>query len=147
MSSAASFVNESITFTPEVIAATEVYARLKPWRGSAEEQVDKLHSYHAALCLACDVDVRLDFVVADLNLPGAGLIEEGAIKLAGKISLVTYWYWFAAALYCDETPAERHKRSMTFSVNLFRICFPRSFRRANLDGQIVRTVPRRRPEF
>ncbi len=137
---AAEYVTDTAHYTPEVIEATKEYARSKPWAGDLEQRIEKLHAFHDRLCEACEM-ARVEIVLRQPSTdgPSAGRYRalDGKLILYGKLSVVTYLYWFAAALYGIETRCD-HARQMTFAVNLYKQCFPRSFANANLTGPSVR---------
>ena len=134
--SAASFVNDAAEFTPEILEALRAYARSKPWHGDREQQLDKLRVLHAALCQCSDLTCEL--AEAPMAVPGRFAVciyhaATNTIYTAGRLSVVSYLFAFAGALCGDD-----HARRMTFAVNLYKRCFPRSFAAADLTGPYVR---------
>ena len=134
--SIAQFVDESVTFTPAVLEATAAYSRSKPWQGTYDDQREKLAVYHAAMCEACDVSCGLQFLGDNPEIPSAGDYHshegENMMVLVGKVSVVTYLFWFASTFYTS--PKDR----MKFALNLYRVGFPRSFAARDLSGPTVR---------
>lgn len=115
-------------YKPEVLRATRLFAQAKPWRGSIEDRVRKLHALHAALCAAYGkrTQVVIGHVGGDCYVPSLDLI-----RLSGRLSVVTYLHEFGHALGKDE------RQTCRWSINLFRRVFPRSFARCRREGHML----------
>ena len=129
-----SYVDDAVRFTDGIEAAVKAYAKSKPWRGNHDEQVAKLRVLHLKLCEACEVACGFEPVPIDTHMALCGYFPSDAtIRVAGRISVTTYLFSFAAVLY-----GENEAQQMTFAVNLYKRAFPRSFRKADLSGPIIR---------
>jgi hypothetical protein len=110
-------------FDPECVEAVKAFRREKPWRGTIEDRKAKFQRLHTALCVAYRIGPApaLDFVGLRENCRhGDGGYDRtgNRIILAGKLSVVTYFFAFAAAR--GMSAYDCHK----FSINLFAKMFP-----------------------
>jgi hypothetical protein len=127
----AALVNDRKTFKPEVITAAKAYARSKPWQGTIEERQTKLKTFHEALCAAYELTIGIEFVELRAEAVTGGVAvsrDPLQIVLQGKVSVVNYLHAFAKARGVG--PRER----FSWSINLFKRCFPKSFDRAEKVG-------------
>ena len=134
-------LNPPVKFRADVVEAVKRFARSKPYRGSLDERGDKLIVLHRELCAIYGKQTSLTLANIDGGDSGGSLYRPAtdSITVTGKLSVVTYLHEFAHALGRDERGAVR------WSVNLFRLCFPRSFARCVSVGHVLRRVgpPRR----
>jgi hypothetical protein len=131
-----------VQFRAAVIEAGRAFAASKPYRGSLDERMQKFTAFHAALCGIYGKQTLLEFGELDGGDSGSSYYRPATdtIVLNGKLSVVTFMHEFAHALDRDERGAVR------WSLNLFRVCFPRSFSRCVGVGHTLRRVgPRSRP--
>lgn len=136
------FILEDVKFTDVITRATKDYAKAKPWQGTMQDRSDKLRAFHSALCQANSVNIRLQINETNLtdrklaSLASCAYEAKGKqiISIAGKLSVVTYLHLFAliALRYTK-------REAFQFSLNLFKQCFPISFRRRKLrhDGMLI----------
>jgi hypothetical protein len=134
-------LNPPVKFRPDVVEAVKRFALSKPYRGTLEERMEKFLGLHGELCGIYSKQTRLTFADIDGGDSGGSYYRPATdtITVTGKLSVVTYLHEFAHALGRDERGAVR------WSVNLFRLCFPRSFARCVAVGHVLRQLgPRRR---
>jgi hypothetical protein len=134
-------LNPPVQFRPAVVEAVKAFAKSKPYRGTTEERMEKFLALHGELCRIYEKKTRLMFGDIDGGDSGGSYYRPSAdtITVTGKLSVVTYLHEFAHALGRDERGAVR------WSVNLFRLCFPRSFARCVSVGHVLRRIGPRRP--
>lgn len=114
-------------YPPEVLEIVREYSRTKPWRGTEKERQDKLRVLHAEMNKFFNQETKLEFF-------GEGTYNElsDTIGIPERVSVVTYLHEYAHALFGeDETTA------VAWSVNLFRIVFPKSFARLQQRGHML----------
>ena len=130
----AEVLSPPVRFKPATIEAVKAFARSKPWRGTLEERQAKFNAVHDALCAVYGKTTKLHFWGLDGSDSGGSCYVPfaDAVVLSGKLSVVTYLHEFAHALGKDERGAVR------WSVSLFRLCFPRSFRSCCHEGHMLR---------
>ena len=133
----AEVLDPPVRFRPQTVAAVKRFARSKPYRGSVEERKQKFLALHRELCRVYRKRTRLDFGVLEGGDSGSSYYcpATDQITLCGKLSVITALHEFAHALGKDERGAVR------WSVNLFRLCFPRSFARCQPAGHTLRLRP------
>lgn len=136
--SAASYVNDAARFTDGIEDAVKAYAASKPWRGDRDQQIEKLRTLHEKLCEVCEVECAFEPVPIDVNRKLAAYCAgDKTLRIAGPISVTTYLWAFAMVLYGTGRPGQNQR--MTFAVNLYKRAFPRSFRRADLSGPVIKS--------
>ena len=130
----AEVLDPPVRFRPSVVRAVKRFARSKPYRGTPDERRAKFVALHAALCSAYGKQTALAFGGLDGGDSGASNYRPATdlITVCGRLSVVTYLHEFAHALGRDEREAVR------WSVNLFRVGFPRSFARCGQSGHMLR---------
>jgi hypothetical protein len=130
----AEVLDPPVHFRPAVIEAVKRFARAKPYRGTCDERKQKFIALHHDLCSVYGKQTSLTFGVIDGSDSGSSFYRPAtdSITLTGKLSAVTYLHEFAHALGRDERGAVR------WSVNLFRLCFPRSFARCMTEDHTLR---------
>lgn len=138
-STVAEVLDPPVRFRPTVIAAVMRFARCKPYRGDLDRRKRKFLILHRSLCRAYGKRTRLTFGVLDGTDSGSSYFcpATDEITLNGKLSVVTMLHEFAHALGRDERGAVR------WSVNLFRIGFPKSFARCLPVGHLLRRAEER----
>ena len=123
-------------FPPTVLSAVQKFARRKPWRGSLAERKRKLRKLNRDLAKA------LGRTPPKLVLRGVGSGDSGdsyyrpadhAIVLLGRLSVVTFLHEWGHLLHGHSELA-----ACRFSLNLFRLCLPRSWARLRFDRHMVR---------
>ncbi|QDU88383.1 hypothetical protein Pla175_17590 [Pirellulimonas nuda] len=150
-------INERRRFNADVLRAVKAFRRAKPFRGTIDEQKAALKAMHAVIVEAYSLNVELEFgtgfgedepsldsVLQDRRfltrrgrtVPISAVAPDFAIRLQGRLSLVSYLHLVGAAR--GLSPADRCE----FSLNLFKRVFPKSFERAEKDGMVLRR-PRR----
>jgi hypothetical protein len=119
-------ISDNVQFTPEIVQAVKNVRAAKLFQGTLAERQEKFRTFHAAMCKAMDVSIELKFK------PGRKLsayrLTHKTGTLIGRLSLVTYFYIMSHAAQYD------FNGQMTFSINLFRKYFPRSFARCEQQG-------------
>ena len=124
-------------FRPEVLRAVRAFRRAKPWRGTQQERIIKFARLHQQLCQIYRLPVELRFAIGDVESDsGHSHFNRAARKivLSGRLSVITYLHEFAHARF---GPSER--KAVTWSLNLFRRTFPRSFARLQFEGHMARS--------
>jgi hypothetical protein len=129
----AEVLDPPVRFRPAVTEAVNRFALSKPYCGDLEQRKAKFLTLHHDLCAIYGKQTQLMFDAIDGGDSGASfyLPATDSITLAGKLSVVTYLHEFAHVLGRDERGAVR------WSVNLFRLCFPRSFARCLTADQML----------
>jgi hypothetical protein len=115
-------------FKGEVLRALKAFRRAKPWRGTHQERMAKVKDLHADLCIANRINPRLSFFLGGRG--GAYSVFENLIVM-NDLSVVTYLHEFAHALGKGE------KGAVSWSVNLFRRIFPKSWAKLRHEGHRV----------
>jgi hypothetical protein len=123
-----------VAFRRETVAAVRRFARSRPWRGTADERKGKFDRLHRDLCAVYRKGTALRFGSMDGGCSGGSYFSpaRNEIVLNGRLSVISYLHELAHALGRDE------RGSVRWSVNLFRLCFPRSFSRCVAEGHMVR---------
>lgn len=115
------------------VAVTKAYAKMKPWRGSRRQRINKMWWLVVGLSAAYGVPVpQLRF---DKNSSRSSSYDPATdeITIRGKLSVVTLLHEFGHHLLGrDETTVCR------WSINLFRKCFPKSYRKCRHEGHTLR---------
>jgi len=122
-------------FKPAVLRAVQAYAKSKPWRGTLEERRQKIRTLYAALAIADKLPMPT-LVFGDNGEGDSSrsccLPAMNVVILRGKIIVVTALHEFGHVLGMNEREACR------WSLNLFRKCFPRSWKGLTFEGHMVR---------
>jgi len=129
-------LDDTLNFRSQALRAVRTFARSRPWRGSLDEQQQKVRLLHAALCHAYCIRPTPQLIFAnDGTCSGRSCFIGGVnvIILRGRLSVVSYLHEFAHARGMNEYNACR------WSINLFRRCFPRSWANARFEGHMVRS--------
>lgn len=117
---------------PEAVSeATKALARAKPWRGTDEERIQKLHAYHCALNAVYETEYGLEVHSLSADAATGGIQIDRTtetIVITGKISIVNYMHAYTLARGAGR------REAFKWSLNLFKRCFPRSFERAEKVG-------------
>jgi hypothetical protein len=128
-------LDPGLRFKPAALRAVRAFARSRPWRSSVAERKAKFRRLNRALAAAYGIaEPRLIFRGVEADMPsGASNYRPAAhaITLVGKLSVLTYLHEFAPARGAGERQACR------WSINLFRLCFPRSFTRCRAVGHTL----------
>ena len=119
---------EGKTYRPAALAAVRRLRRNKPWQGTDRERLAKFSQCLTALARAYRIPCPLL-----IHRPGAIDSYRPGVRLItlGKFSVVTLLHEFAHARGMDERGA------CTWSINLFRRVFPRSWSRCRFAGHVV----------
>jgi hypothetical protein len=136
--SVAEVLDPPVRFRSSTVAAARRFAKARPWRGSIEERQAKFLAAHADLCRIYGLTTTLRFGTIDESCSGLSSYcpSTNEIVIRGRLSVTTLFHELAHALGRDERGAVR------WSVNLFRVAFPRSFSRATADGHMLRAESR-----
>ena len=111
----------------------------RPYRIDTEKFKELITELHVALDLVYNKQTELVFadnfaVDAPAGSSGSSHYTPAAdrITLEGKASIVTYLHEYAHSLYggCE-------RRAVRWSLNLFRVGFPRSFARMNFRNHVA----------
>lgn len=121
-----------MSYPNAVKQAMKKFIALKPFQGNAEERAKKIYSLHNDLCRAYEVQTTLYIEPVEVGNgeSGCSFFYDNRICLYG-LSVVTYLHEFGHALGKDE------KEACRFSINLFRIFFPKSFSRCRIQGHML----------
>ena len=125
----AEVLDDTITFKPAALRAVRQLARAKPWHGTPQQRVAKLNRCLRKLAAAYGIArprLAIGCYGGDHYQPGRNLIV-----LSPRLSVVTFLHEFGHARGFDERQACR------WSINLFRRCFPRSYRRCRHVGHTL----------
>ena len=127
-------LDDSFRFRRGVVAAVRRFAERRPWRGDQFDRLCKLLSLHWELCSLYRINPSLSHHAGDDSHSFESHFDEQreAIRLVGRISVVTYLHEFAHATGKDEVSACR------WSLNLFRRVFPHQFSRLTAKGHVLR---------
>lgn len=119
-------LDDEITFTNELLRVVRLFAASNPWKESIKTRKRKFLDVNRMLAVACGIR-EPSLVFGHLNGSSSGLshyvTRDHRIVIVGKLSVVTFLHEFAHALAFDE------RKACTWSINLFRHCFPRQFSR------------------
>jgi hypothetical protein len=128
-------LDDSIVYKKETNDAVIKFKKMKPWKGTKEEIQTKFKVLCHDLALAYEIEEpQLVFVkqfgCGSCYFPVGNLIilTEEFNKL---YSAVTFLHEFGHALYKDE------KATCTWSINLFKRHFPKSFSRLQGKGHLL----------
>jgi hypothetical protein len=127
------FLDDTMTFKPEHLAALRRFRSTKPWRGTIEERCEKLRLLNTELSLACGLpEPALKFEGLG-ERGGDGLYDPFShqIILFGKVSVVTYLFCLGGARGFEAVKAQK------WAINIFRRVFPRSFAGCRLEGNML----------
>ena len=118
-----------VRFRRQTVTAVTQFARMRPWRGTLEQRMEKFRMLHVELCAVYGKTTVVTFRTMDGGCSGSSHYDPrgGEMVLTGRLSVVTFLHEFAHALGRDERGACR------WSLNLFRRCFPRSFARCRAE--------------
>lgn len=134
-------LDPTLRFHPEVIRCVERFARSRPWQGTVAERRAKFRGLHVALADALDVKPpRLVMTRSDALDSGRScyIPKLDTIILHG-LSVVTFLHEWGHRLH-----GRSERDACRWSVNLFRLCFPRSFAACRFDGHLLRRGRERR---
>lgn len=123
-------------YKPAVLRAVRAFARSKPWRGTVPERQGKFRSLHAALAAAYGVPAPiLVFETDDAVGSGASSYSPATdtIAVCGRLSVVTFLHEWGHRLF-----GRSERKAVSWSINLFRRCFPKSFAHCGHDGHMLR---------
>lgn len=134
-SSVSEVINSGVLYRPEVLRVMREFRAAKPWRGTIQERKAKFLTLHSKLCGIYEKRTRLVFSIGETELEvgnGFYLPATDTINLIGKLSVVTYLHEFAHAVF-----GASEKKACSWSLNLFKRIFPRSFERAATSGHML----------
>jgi hypothetical protein len=128
-------LDPTITFEPAVVECVKRFACSKPWRGTVVDRRAKFNAFHAELARVYGVNApQLIFTgSADAASTQSCYIPRLDMIILHGMSVVTYLHEWGHKLHGRSEFAACH-----WSINLFRLCFPRSFARCRFDGHLVR---------
>ena len=130
-------LDSAVCFRPVALRAVRRFSRSEPWRGTLVERWQKIQRFNRALAAAYGIEPPM------LILRGNGKGDSGAscyvpllhtIILRGRLSVVTFLHEFAHARGMGE------QRACRWSLNLFRRCFSKSWKKIQYDDHVVRAV-------
>ena len=132
----AEILDDQMSFRRATVQAVLRLKRSRPWSGSERERKRKLRRLHRTLCRIYDKRTGLGFGLLDGACSGRSGYDgfQDVIILRGRLSVTTYLHEFGHALCKGERGACR------WSVNLFRLCFPREFAACWAEGHMLRRV-------
>ena len=130
-------IDDQMTFTPAAIRAVMAFARSRPWQGELDERHQKFRRLHESLCEAYVITPRPRLIFGNDHSTCSGrscfIPAANAIVLRGRLSVITYLHEFAHA-----RGVASERRACKWSLNLFRRCFPKSWRRLTFEGHMAR---------
>jgi len=117
----------------EVLKAMRKFKKTKPFRGSFPKRRAKHAKLFFELCAVYEISLNLMLPTRD-GQEGSGFYShyQRSVRIGGKLSVVTLFHEFAHALGKDE------KGACSWSLNLFKRFFPKSFERGFADGHCLR---------
>ncbi len=129
-------LDDSMTFDERLVACVSRFALSKPWSGPLSPRRDKFRQLHVELAAAVGISPpRLIFAgTADADSTRSCYISSvDTIVMRGPLSVTTMLHEWAHRIH---GPSEF--QACRWSINLFRLCFPRSFANALHDGHLLR---------
>ena len=134
--SIAELIDQNRRYKPDVLRAAKALARSKPWRNAtAAEKEQKYRAANKALAAAYGIpEPTLVFQTDEAQDSGAScyIPSTNTIILRGRMSVVSFLHEWGHRLGKDE------KRACSWSINLFRRCFPKSWAHVKFDRHMVR---------
>jgi len=132
----AEVLREGKKYKADTLRAVKNLRRSKAWRGTLEEQQEKIKTLHQELCSIYNLRTVLEFIGHNGTEEDSGSSRFDSsidkIYLSGRISVVTYLHEFAHARGMDE------RKACIWSINLFRRIFPNSYARCTHDSHMLR---------
>lgn len=129
-------VDDAMRFDRNVLAAVKGLARAKPWRGSVEERKEKFLALARELAEAGGFTLpAITFGNVEANTcsgTSCYIRREHRVLLTGRLSVVTLLRMLAYASGMHDPKATK------WTINIFRRCFPISFRRCRFEGYMLR---------
>ncbi len=127
-------LKDNIKYPPKVIQSMRAYQSLHPWKGTVDERFEKLRRLNQALAHAYGLEIpilRMENI--DGSFSGASTYnpDRHEIVMRNQPSLITYLHEFGHSLGKTEYGAAE------WSVNLFRMIFPKSFGRLVAHGHCL----------
>lgn len=115
------------------VAVTRAYAKMKPWRGSRKVRINKMWWLVVGLSAVYGVPApQLRFEKRSQRSSSYNP-DTDEITIRGKLSVVTLLHDFGHHLLGrDEV------KVCKWSINLFRKCFPRSYRKCQHVGHTLK---------
>ena len=126
-----------VDYKIEVYAAAKAASNSYMWRGTVAERKVKFQTLHNNLTAIYGKTTKLKFMGLDSDVEarhGNGCYNPATdtITLINKLSVITYLHEFAHAMFgSDENVA------CSWSINLFRICWPVSFSKLVANGHMM----------
>lgn len=131
-------------FPEDVIVAMKDYRSKHIWKIPLEEKIEATRLLFAKLCsiynLTGNIAFELDIDSMDSfssRLEYEPVANVKTIRLIGKFSVITFLHEFAHLLL-----GSNEKEAVKWSVNLFKLIFPRSFSRLQQDQHCMVQRPR-----
>lgn len=127
---------DSVQLAPAVVEAAQRFARAKPWRGNVDERKAKFRA--AVRDISSSAGVKPPAVIFDVD----ERVDSGrscylpwrhTIILRGRLSVITTLHEVAHVLF-----GASERIAVTWSLVLFRECFPRSFANLTFRGHMAR---------
>lgn len=128
-------LDPTLGFDPKVLRSVKRFAQSRPWGGSLSERQAKFQQLHADLAMAFGVPPpRLILAQPDASDSSRSCYIPAIDTIIMRgLSVVTFLHEWGHRLHgASEVSACR------WSINLFRVCFPRSFARCRFDGHMLR---------
>ena len=121
-------------YKPAVLRALRAFAKSKPWAGSIEERQAKFRTLHSALAAAYYLEApKLIFGDPERDSGSSCFIPSANTIILHGLSVVSFLHEFAHFLF-----GRSEQKACSWSINVFRRCFPKSFSRCRFDGQMLR---------
>lgn len=131
---------DAVQLAPQMLEAARRFAASRPWRGTVKRRKAKFRAAIKDICVAAGVKPpRVIFAVDEESESGRSCCVPalGLIVLRGRLSVITALH---EVIHLLHGPSE--KTAVAISLALFRVAFPRSFRRLTFRGHMA--VARRR---
>ena len=133
----AEVIDDTRRYPGSVLRAMKQLRSSHAWRGTRGEQEAKFKRVHQSLCKALGCTVELEFAhnfhhewtASDQSHYDP---RRNVIVLKGRTSVVTYLHLLSLAR------GKSTYEAVSWSVNLFKRVFPKSFARCRHDGFILR---------
>lgn len=128
----AEVLDDNLDFEPETNAAMERFKASHPWRGSQEEIQAKFHVLNEELAKVYKIKTPtlLFLKRPSVYVPILNLINL-QVENDGRYSVVVFLHEFGHAL------KKKERETCTWSINLFRKHFPKSFSRLEPNKHLL----------
>jgi hypothetical protein len=129
----AEVLDDDIKYKKEVLEAVMAFKKTRPWRGSPKVQYVKFQKLNVALSAIYNIPVPT--LIFKPGVPSCYFPMAKTIFMEpesdGKYSVVVFLHEYGHALGKNEV------KTCTWSINLFRLCFPKSYAKLEPKGHLL----------